>query len=176
MAAVHPTIDVGIGIPYLLKHFISDEPLSAAQLTLTAERPRQGEKIFTFAYAKTTVQNSPTPSIFLNPRYYSGRVEEYYADGRDKILLPYPCYRTSFSMHGGASGGPVFDSSGRVFGINSKSYETEDGNPNISFVSRITDILCIPPLRFRTGTRSRYTMTIHDFAKPGCLYFEPQLS
>jgi hypothetical protein len=79
-------------------------------------------------------------------------------------------------MHSGASGGPVFDSSGRVFGINSKSIETEDGNPNISFVSRITDILSIPPLNVQIGNRSLVPMTIRDLAKPGFLYFEPLLS
>jgi Trypsin-like peptidase domain len=138
MAAVHPAIDVGVGILYPVKHFITDERLTAAQLCLTAEQPRQGEPIFTYAYPKTIVQNIQRSSVYFYPGYYSGRLEEYYENGRDRILLPYPCYRTSITMHGGASGGPVIDSYGRVFGINSKSYETEDGNPKRVFKNFVT--------------------------------------
>jgi hypothetical protein len=174
MAAVHPVIDVGVGILYPLKHFITDERLTTAQLCLTAEQPRQNEPIFTYAYPKTIVQNTQISSVYLYPGYYIGRLEEYYENGRDQ-LLPYPCYRTSITIHGGASGGPVIDSYGRVFAINSKSFNTEDGNPNISFVSRITDMLSIPPLYVQAGTRSRVPMTIRDLARPGYLHFEPPL-
>ena len=55
--------------------------------------------------------------------------------------MPGPCFSTSMHMHGGASGGPVFDqASGRVCGINSTSFS---GATNVSFVSMIEGLLDI---------------------------------
>jgi Trypsin-like peptidase domain len=176
VGTAHPYTDVGIGLPWPVYHPETGEELTTRRLALTAEQPTEGEIIFTYAYPKTSVSMDPEPSIFFNPRYYAGRLEEYYANGRDRVLLPYPCYRTSITMYGGASGGPVFDAKGRVFGLNSKSYETEDGNPNISFVSRITDILDIPLRNVQIDSSAPAPMTILKLARQGHLSFVPPLS
>lgn len=49
-------------------------------------------------------------------------------------MLPSPCVRTNMHIYGGVSGGPVFNSKGKVIGINSTSHF---GETNLSFVSLI---------------------------------------
>jgi hypothetical protein len=60
--------------------------------------------------------------VNFSAAYYEDRIEEYLPAGRDRVMLPGPCWRTSMTIHGGASGGPVFDERGRVFAINSTGF------------------------------------------------------
>jgi hypothetical protein len=57
---------------------------------------------------------------------------------RNEIEPPY--YQTSMHLHGGASGGPVFNGGGRVFGIASSSYE---GAVDLAFVTPVIGVLAI---------------------------------
>jgi Trypsin-like peptidase domain len=170
---VHSLMDVGIGSvrPRINAH--AGEPLLSKRLILTAEQPTLGESIFTFAYPITIVHHDPQPKIFFNPRYYLGRLEEYYPNGPDRVILPFPCYRTSIWLHGGGSGGPVIDSHGRVFAINSASF---GGVPDISFVSRIVDILGLTLPSVSIENSPSAPMLIFELARQGHLSFRPPLS
>lgn len=59
-----------------------------------------------------------------------GTVTERFDTGRDKVMLPFPCYQSDMPLYGANSGGPVFDERGRVFGINCSSYA---GATDLSF-------------------------------------------
>jgi hypothetical protein len=159
---LHSSIDVGVGSVWPRIHAQTGEPLLAKQLILTAEQPVIGESISTFAYPKTIVHHDPQPKIFFNPRYYTGRLEEYYSNGPDRVKLPFPCYRTSIWLHGGASGGPVTDSHGRVFAINSASF---GGAPDISFVARVIDILGLTLPNVSIGDSSPAPMLLFELAR-----------
>jgi Trypsin-like peptidase domain len=125
----HQTSDVALGA---LKHPPGYVLNSVPRLTL--ECPTIGEQIVTVAYDKDTRQ---TPGEYLiGPKYMSGEFEEVHPDRRDS-MLSFPCYRTSISIPGGASGGPVFDSCGRIFGINCTGYDGTD----LSYLTRVNEAL-----------------------------------
>jgi Trypsin-like peptidase domain len=102
---------------------------------LTTNTPDLGEGVVTVAYEKET--KFAANEISIAPKYLSGELEEIHPKARDGVMLPFPCYRTSVCVPGGASGGPVFDSRGRVFAVNCSGYDGTD----ISFMSRITECL-----------------------------------
>jgi hypothetical protein len=86
-----------------------------------------GDLVATYAYQSTIIQSAETGQLFsFNPEFYEGRIVGYLANGRDRVMLPGPCYRTDMVIHHGASGGPVADPSGRVFGINSTGFDGTD--------------------------------------------------
>lgn len=135
--AVHGEADVAVGVCANMKHKVTGEPLANKVLTLSLTYPQIGETVFTYAYPGTEVLKKEKQEIRIAPRFYDGAVVDYFPKGRDRTMLPFPCYQTSIYLHGGASGGPVFSENGRVIGVNSTGYE---GGHDISFISRIQDI------------------------------------
>ena len=61
-----------------------------------------------------------------------GTVTERFPDGRDAVMLPFPCFQSDMPIYGANSGGPVFDEKGRVCGINCTSYEGTDISFHVS--------------------------------------------
>lgn len=102
----HPTADVALGA---LEH---PPGVFNCVPRLTTECPKIGEPIVTIAYDKKTGTRSSDDELLISPKYMSGVFEEVHPQGRDAVMLPFPCYRSSISIPGGASGGPVFDSKG----------------------------------------------------------------
>lgn len=98
-----------------------------------------GSDIFTYAYPDTQISSDKELTVIdAKPKFYKGIIKDYFPHGRDRVLLPSPCYQSNIAIHSGASGGPVFcATSGVVIGLNSSSYENE---PNLSFISKIPDI------------------------------------
>lgn len=166
----HNTADVAVG---LAENLPGSEP--SPGLTLTTSGPSNGDDVRTFAYPETKIeQMSESQVMNFKPKFYDGRIIQYLPNGRDKIMLPGPCYQTSIVIKGGASGGPVVGKSGRVFALNSTGY---DGTHEISFVSRIDEIiyLGLPHLRLPDG-QELCSVTIFDLANAGWIDFEPHLS
>ena len=134
----HGLADVAVGVCAPMKHKITGEPLFNKVLTLSMSLPRIGENVWTYAYPGTTVKQGENAEITCHAKFYAGHVQEYHPNGRDKVILPFPCFRTSIVLHGGASGGPVFGENKKVIGINSTGF---DGDADISYISRIQDTL-----------------------------------
>jgi hypothetical protein len=65
-----------------------------------------------------------------------GKVTARYPNGRDSVMLPWPCLEVSCPSWGGMSGGPAFDSAGRLVGILSSSFEAIE-SPEPSYVSLV---------------------------------------
>jgi hypothetical protein len=128
-----------IAIAYLDQpaHTTSGEILKNKVLKVKESIPKKGDRIFTYAFPRTTI-NIDAKVIKISSGYYEGTVTGVFANGRDKSMLPGPCIQTDMYIHGGASGGPVFDEGGSVIGINSSSYQD---SPNISFVSLLSPIM-----------------------------------
>lgn len=140
----HPEADIAIGECYPMSHKKTGEPLFNRVVPLSLTYPFIGEHIYTYAYPGTTVkQESETNHVSFNAKFYAGILNEYYPKGRDRVMLPFPCYRTSIVLHGGASGGPVFGQNGKVFGVNSTGF---DGEISVYYVSRIHDSSATPAL------------------------------
>jgi hypothetical protein len=151
---VNNAADVAIGVAAPMNHQVTGEPLRNRILTLSTRALSKGEPVFTYAYPNTVHAHAAPQTIYFNPRYYEGRVSEFFPDGRDKVFLPSPCYQTSIAIHGGASGGPVFDAHGRVCGINSTGFT---GCPDISFISRVHELfpLTVTDIRLSEATPPR---------------------
>ena len=86
-----------------------------------------GTEIWTVAFPLTIVSRLENGgfNVDLQSDMYRGRITKHYPEGRDRVLLPGPCYETDMEIKGGSSGGPVFisGSSGFVFGVNSTGME-----------------------------------------------------
>lgn len=81
----------------------------------------------------------------LDHRYSAtkGKVEEVHIGGRDRVVMPFPCFRTSARFDGGMSGGPLADHSGNVFGVVCSSFDTDGTGAPISYASPIGPALAI---------------------------------
>jgi hypothetical protein len=54
-----------------------------------------------------------------------GCLTEIFKEARDRVLLPFPCFRSDVPLYGANSGGPVFDKRGRICGVNCTSFAGE---------------------------------------------------
>jgi S1-C subfamily serine protease len=162
----HPTADVALGV---LEH-PSGYVLNSVP-TLTTECPQIGEPIVAVAYDKGTHQSN-NKILTIWPKYMSGDFEYAHPDGRDTVMLPFPCYRSSINIPGGASGGPVFDVQGRVFGINCTGYE----GAAVSYLARVGEILALVAygmtLEFNGAPTDR---TLLQLAQSGHVVFSPKI-
>jgi hypothetical protein len=165
-------VAVGVAEPMLDPH--TGSPIKNRVVPLSVVPPRIGAEVFTYAYPKTVTRLAPNPQLHFFPRFYDGRLEEFYPSGRDKVLMPAPCYRTSMTLYGGASGGPVIGPDGTVFGINSTGI---DGSElPVSFVSRVNELL---PLAIDNvllpGSSEPSSVKVLELAQRGFVIFKPQL-
>jgi hypothetical protein len=106
----------------------------------TTEPVPVGTQIFTVAYPLAEVKGvEGAVNILLQSDAYEGKVTGHYPEGRDKVMLPWPCYETDMQILGGASGGPVMisGSSGIVFAINCSSF----GPDSVSYVSSLAPLV-----------------------------------
>jgi Trypsin-like peptidase domain len=126
--------DVALGTLQTVLHPEGGRYLANPAVTMSSYPARLGDDVMTFAYPKTsTWQDEKETHIEFEANWYFGQVWEKYRKGRDNVMLPGPCYRTSLEILHGASGGPVFNRFGRVFAVNSTGYE----GVQESFVSAI---------------------------------------
>ncbi len=117
-------------------------------LPMTLEEPQVGEEVFTHAYVTASQQffNGAYPGLTtsrFNPTLYvphldavfelgyltrmeRGHVREIFAQARDSVMLPFPCYQSDMPIYSANSGGTVFDVKGRICGVNCSSYEGTD--------------------------------------------------
>ena len=169
--ATHEFADVAIGVAARGRNVNDGKELLNKCLILSTRSTRY---VCTYAYPKIIVKIEPQKQeLHFYPTFYGGQLEDYYPNGRDKVILLGPCYRTSIIIHGGASGGPVFNHKGRVFGINSTGIDTKDP---VSFISRINELLPLPVTRsvFPESGEER-TVEILELARKGFVVFDPPL-
>jgi Trypsin-like peptidase domain len=113
--ASHPIADVAVGVAAPMNRNSDSTPLTNPVLTLTVVPPDLQTRVVTYAYPRyANITVDGVQMINVMPRFYDGDITEYLPTGRDRILLPGPCYRTNIAIHHCASGGPVFSPSGTV--------------------------------------------------------------
>jgi len=161
--AAHPLADVTVGVAAPMNDR-SGKPLTNPIVTITSVPPDLDSRVVTFAYPKHSnriIRN--VQHMDVRPTFYDGDITEYFPSGRDRVLLPAPCYRTSMMIHGGASGGPVFSRTGGVFGLNSTGIDGTD----ISFVSRINEIFELVVDDVRMGSEPPRSVPVAEIARAG---------
>lgn len=140
---------------------------------LTTECPKVGEKIITVAFERRTGTYTPKGELLIAPTYFSGEFEEVHPQGRDAVMLPFPCYRSRISIPAGASGGPVFDSKGRVFGVNCTGYDGTD----VSYLARVEEALTLTAAEMKFGPNHVPTdSTLLELAQTRHVVFVPEIS
>jgi hypothetical protein len=170
--ARHPVADLAVGVAAPMARTRDGAPLTNPVLKLTTVRPATGTKIVTYAYPKhLNVIDSGRQFLHLQPAFYDGCVEEYLPNGRDRTMLPGPCYRTNIIIHAGASGGPVFGPTG-VFAVNSSGFDGTD----ISYVSRINEILQLTIDGVVLGAAPARSVPVIDLARAGHIVFSRPLA
>ncbi|MDX5929531.1 S1 family peptidase [Acidiphilium acidophilum] len=138
---MHETADVAFGIPRY--EFVDDKTgmaYRAKVLSLTTTQPAIESIISTWSYPLHQVVGDAATGqlIHLQPDFYDGALQEFYAERGPSVKLRPPYYRTNIHLHGGSSGGPVFNGAGDVFGVASSSFE---GEPDLAFVTPASALL-----------------------------------
>ena len=126
------------------------------QTAMTTRTPSIGERVMIAGFRPSAERfaTSRREPMGLTLHICVGEVTAVFPERRDSSMLPAPVLEVDCSAVGSMSGGAAFDMSGRVFGILSSSYETEDGlGP--SYVSLAWPILGKPcPVYWPTGYKA----------------------
>ena len=167
---IHPRADAAFGIPR--NEIVNDETgqvYRSKVLCLTDAPPDIGAPISTWAYPLHRLSGDETigQTLQLQPTFYNGTLQELYRErGPSAKLIP-PYYRTNIHLHGGSSGGPVFDREGSVFGIASCSY---DGGEDIAFVTPARALLEVEvPERISDEEDQSSPVTLREIAARGMI-------
>jgi S1-C subfamily serine protease len=108
-------------------------------LKLSSTPCRKGDLVYTYAFPASQIEQlGESPDILPSLDIFSGILEEAYPQGRDKRMLPNPCWKTNLPIHAGASGGPVFNQEGKVIGLTNSSLNID---PSCSFISTLEHIM-----------------------------------
>ena len=120
------------------------------QTAITTRLPKVGETvtIFGFRAGEEAIERTSGKTRFSgNVIVCAGQVVAHHLTGRDSFMMPWPALEIACPSWGGMSGGPVFDTTGRLLGLLSSSLTTIE-NTGPSYVS-----LLIPAMttRFEGG-------------------------
>jgi S1-C subfamily serine protease len=129
------TISNEYDIAYLLPETIfnsNNELIGSDALVITNSSPKIGDQLGAYAYPDSKRKENKIDFI---SSFYLGECKEFHKEGFS--LLKSPCYQTSIHIKCGASGGPVFDRNGKVFGVCSTGYDLGTMEEPISFVTPI---------------------------------------
>jgi len=165
--------DVAVGVLRPMTHKITAEPLYNKIIPLATLQPRIGSRVVTYAYPESTVElEEQLQTVELQARFYDGRLEEYYPNGRDSSMLPFPCYRGSVRILGGASGGPVLDEKSRAFGVNCTGIDGTD----IGFFARINEIFALSVGDVNLNGVHRDEVSIIELAEGNKIICDPPIN
>jgi hypothetical protein len=137
----HRVADVAVGVVAPMTRNSDGAPLENKRLVISTSTVGLDAHVMTYAYPRyRNICNKSGQIIKLLPAYYDGRIIEHLPGGRDRVLLPGPCYRTSIAIHHGASGGPVFSRDGAVFAVNSTGFDGTDDS-YVSSIGALFDLI-----------------------------------
>lgn len=160
---LHSTADIAIGICAQMTHKVTGEPLLNRIPTLSTRSLCLQEHVWTYAYPGTAVTHDSGNHVRLHEDFYLGNVTGYSRGGGPERGAR---YQTSITLHGAASGGPVFATPGHVVGVNSSGFDFDSNEgPDVSFVCRIVDVLDMGvPNVLMPGDKAPQAVTIRQLA------------
>lgn len=132
----HPSADIGIG---MLRGRLMEDGRESLRvpLTISLNEPEIGEIVRTFAFPRTVIETRETEVILdVRGNWQEGEIVDFL---ENRPMFNSPCFQTSISVEGGASGGPVL-SNGLVIGVNSTGFDLEPGADPISFITPISQV------------------------------------
>jgi hypothetical protein len=171
-----------VGVAYA-DNFMERYPTAALmnlRPRLSADLPLAGEPLVTYAYPENEIldfsREGQIPEIHGD--YFQGGFLRYVSEPEHPSLT-FPYFESTVEVRSGASGGPVFDSRGRVVGINCRGWDfrgSEHEGQHLSYivpVDRLLDIeidpFMIPPGSWESQqippARSGQPLTIRDLAR-----------
>ena len=101
------------------------------RFALTARAPTIGESLHVIGYQLPEVNRSaPNGGFSAGGALYlaTGVVTDFFPNGRDKRLMPYPSIEIACGTLCGMSGGAVLDRDGCLMGVISRGWDFEDGS------------------------------------------------
>jgi hypothetical protein len=138
--------------------------------------PKVGTEIFVVGYRRPRVEKcviNGKAAQRCDPRTTTskGRILDVYPKGRDKCMMPWPCFRTDAAFDDGMSGGPVFDATtGKVIGLVCSSMDSaipDDPLPDTSYASLLYPILAMEIKSGDIGIESEKSVMLHELYKNG---------
>jgi hypothetical protein len=132
------------------------------QAHISTRTPALGERLICLGFRAEHPLFPAGTNVTGTVQFSAGTVLESHPEGRDSLVLPWPCLVADFPAWGGMSGGPVFDTAGRLIGLLSASLQAED-EPSPSYVSLIWPSLGIEflgewPVTERAAQRTLLTL------------------
>jgi hypothetical protein len=113
------------------------------QAFITTRLPKLGEKLMLIGFRageqNFEITDNSRVTLSGSVLVCSGPITDRYPQGRDRCMLPWPSLQIACPSWGGMSGGPVFDSAGKLVALLTSSL---DSGP--SFVSLIWPALTCP--------------------------------
>lgn len=121
-----------------------ESPLRRNAPVVNPFAPPLGDRVAAFGYRRSSTQASKNSdgelNIVISDEFMSsvGVVREIHEWRRDRVMLPFPCYRVGARFDAGMSGGPVFDEYGSLCGLVCANVDRshERGEP-ISYVTTL---------------------------------------
>ncbi len=182
--------DIAIGQADNYVEKFPENPLQNLRVGLTTELPSPDDFVITYAYPENDTldfnKTDTAPAIAGN--YFEGRFLRL-VNNSEHPFMPYPYFETTIRSRPGASGGPVFDSTGRVIGINCRGWDFGDAeheSNELSYmvpVSAALGLICepiqLPSFSWEAAQIPEgfdlALLTIRDLAKFGHVLFDPPL-
>lgn len=116
------------------------------QGSLTTRLPNIGERLTLTGFHSDRFEASDDGGLIChgNVMVCVGEVSARYPDGRDTAMMPWPAIEVDCAALGGMSGGPVFDSAGKLIGLVCSSVSNEAGPGAPAYVSLLWSAMGFP--------------------------------
>jgi Trypsin-like peptidase domain len=116
--------------------------------SLTTRTPKTGEVITVVGFREQerlrTTEADGSAHVSVGDVYIAqGEVGEVYAEGRDSFSMPYPTFEVKCGSLGAMSGGAILDGSGKLMGVISRGFTTDDGK-GPTYATVINEVLNRP--------------------------------
>jgi hypothetical protein len=98
---------------------------------MTTRVPRIGETVSVTGFRvprPSPIQDSTFVRFEGGLYVADGTVSAFHQSGRDSVLMPYATIEIDCGSLGGMSGGAVLDADGRLLGVVSRGFESDDGD------------------------------------------------
>lgn len=144
----HPTADICIGKP----HTLQEQGRDFENMVLNRDygEPPVGSTLATYAYPNSFVLDPSTNAWRMVPEVFTGKVIEH-CEKCPTSKFDSSCIHTDMNVLSGASGGPVFNESGVVIGVNSISYDINRAEENQTPISFVTPLFYLKKIEIKVG-------------------------